>query len=276
MHRRERLDVLTALNVDELIRAFALPSNAVMRAGLWPPARGFARQLQHLDDLVGRDGLAAGARWALRTFTRHVTTIGREQVPATGPVLAVANHPGLTDVMALVLALHRRADLRIVALDRPVLHALPAIRAHLLEVPDGNRIDLIARARRHLRGGGALLTFPAGAIEPDPTVRPSTDGLPGWSRSVTALTRGLSDVLVLPMAVSGVISRTALATPLVRRLPDDESREFAAACLQVLVPRYRDTDTRVVVGAPFHPAADAPAVVRGRIEQLLREAVPAG
>lgn len=269
MSRRDRLAALTAANSDELVRAFSLPANPLTRALLWPPARRFAHQVQHLDDLVQAAGLPAGARWALRTFTRRVTTIGRERIPAEGPLLAVANHPGLTDVMALVLALESRGDLRIVALDRPVLRAMPAIAERLLWVDDDNRVALVRRARAHLRSGGALLTFPAGSIEADPSVRPSAQGLARWSPSVSALTRGIEGVRLVPLAVSGVISRTALASPAVRWIDDPADREYAAAALQVLFRRYRDTDTRVLVGDPFDPGPQVVAELRRRMAGLL-------
>lgn len=263
-----RLDELTEANVNDLARAFKLPSNAVVRALLRPPARRFARQVRHLDDLVGSEGLAAGARWALRTFTRRVTTIGRDQVPTSGGLLVVANHPGLTDAMALVLALESRADLKIIALDRAFLRSIPAIASRLLWVGAGDRLALIQQARAHLNSGGALLTFPAGTIEPDPSLRDAREALWAWSPSVVALTRGLR-VQVVPMAVAGVISPTALASPLARWLADPADREYAAATLQVLFRRYRDTDTRVLVGQPFTPGVDLPRVLADRMRFLL-------
>lgn len=268
MTRREYLAALTAANTDELLRAFKLPSNRLVRALLTPPARRFAHQLQHLDTLVDADGLAAGARWALRTFSHRLTTVGRERVPSSGPLLAVSNHPGLTDVMALVLALEARDDLLIVALDRPVLRSLPAIAARLLWVGTDDRVALIQRARRHLRQGGALLTFPAGTIEPDPVLREAQGALHLWSPSVATLTRDIDRLSVLPLAVGGVISTTALDAAAARRIDDQQEREFAAATLQVLFRRYRDTDTRVLVGEPFAPGPDLAADVRHRMTQL--------
>lgn len=262
MTRRRRLAALTTANTDDLVRALQLPPNRLVKTLVRPAARRFARQVQHVDDLVATDGLAAGARWALRTFTRRLTTVGRERVPASGPLLAVANHPGLTDVMALVLALEVRSDLRIVALDRPFLRSVPAIAARLLWVSDGDRLGLIQQCRRHLRAGGALLTFPAGTIEPDPSVRVAPpQALRAWSPSVTTLVRGIEGAQVLPLAVSGVISRTALASPLARWIADADEREFAAATLQVLFRRYRDTDTRVLVGEPILAGTNLPAAV---------------
>lgn len=269
MTRRQRLAALTAANTDDLLRAFRLPSHPILRTLLWPPARRFAHQVQHLDDLVAADGLSSGARWAVHTFTRRFTTIGRDRVPASGPLLAVSNHPGLTDAMALILALEVRHDLRIVALDRPFLRSIPAIADRLMWVGAEDRLALIQRARSHLRSGGALLTFPAGTIEPDPTIRTAPGSLQAWSPSVTALTRGIDGLRVLPLAVSGVISRTALASPLIRWIADPKDREFAAATLQLLFRHYRDTNTKVLVGEPFTPGPDLPVEVRHRMDGLL-------
>lgn len=174
MSRRQRLAALTAANSADLIRAFGLPANPVARALLWPPARRFARQVQHLDDLVAAGGLPAGARWALRTFTHSLTTIGREQVPLDGPLLAVANHPGLTDAMALVVALEARPDLKIVALDRQFLRAIPAVAARLLWVADHDRVALIHAARAHLADGALLL-----ALQADPENLDRMEGVVG-------------------------------------------------------------------------------------------------
>ena len=276
MSRRARLHALTAANVDDLLRAFRLPDRAFVRLLLRPPARRFADQLQHLDGLVATDGLAAGARWALRTFTRRLTTVGRERVPSSGPLLAVSNHPGLTDVMALVLALEQRDDLLIVALDRPVLRSLPAIASRLLWVSGTDRLALIQRARRHLHQGGALLTFPAGTIEPDPSLREAQEALQHWSPSLSVLGRGVDGLQVLPLAVGGVISPAALASAAARRIDDRKDREFTAATLQVLFRRYRDTDTRVLVGEPFAPGSDVTADVRRRMRELFTRLAVSG
>jgi hypothetical protein len=56
---------------------------------------------------------------------------------------------------------------------------------------------------------------------------------------------------VLPIAVSGVISRTAHQHRLAKRFADPSEREWAAATLQVLRRRLRDTQTRVAIGEPI-------------------------
>lgn len=81
---------------------------------------------------MAEHGLAAGARREIPTFARSLTTVGRELIPAAGPVLAVANHPGVIDALSLMLALEARHDLKVVALDRPFLRALPGVAARLI------------------------------------------------------------------------------------------------------------------------------------------------
>ena len=154
--------------------------------------------------------------------------------------------------MAIWVALERRSDLKIIASKREILQLLPGISSRLLLVdPEtGGRSRLLREAANHLRQGGALLTFPAGAIEPDPSLRVA-DTLGGWSDSTDLLFRLVPETVVLPMAVSGVISRAAHHHPLARRFADQREREWAAATLQVLLPHLRQAPTRVVVGEPI-------------------------
>lgn len=252
----DRLALLTRANAREILAAFKLD-----RLGrLQPlaeclasfPARRFSRQILRCDDLVGQHGLAAAGRYILGEFTSSTHFEGQQHVPQCGPVLAVANHPGMVDVMAICVALERRPDLKIIASEREILQLIPNIRSRLLFVPPrtGNRSGLLRDAARHLRQGKALLTFPAGTIEPDPSVR-AADSLAGWSGSSELLVRLVPETIVLPIAVSGVISRTARQHPIARRFADPKEREWVAATLQVLCPHLRDTETRVVIGDPI-------------------------
>jgi hypothetical protein len=136
--------------------------------------------------------------------------------------------------------------------EREILRLIPNIRSRLLFVSPrtGSRSGLLRDAANHLRRGRALLTFPAGTIEPDPSVR-VVDTLAGWSDSSELLVRLVPETIVLPIAVSGVISRTAHRHPIARRFADAREREWAAATLQVLFRHLRDTRTRVAIGAPI-------------------------
>lgn len=225
-----------------------------------------------MDAAVGRGGLTAGADLILSRYAGAVTIRGTGRVPDSGPLVVVANHAGTVDAPSLWRLLAVRDDLRIVALDRPFLHAIPHIASRLLYV-DGDahgRSGLVRRVADHLRAGGAVLTFPAGGIEPDPALRPddALSSLATWGASVELLVRLVPGTAVLPVAVSGVISQRMLANPLARRRATPADRELAAATLQVLV---RDRSIRPVVSAgEAMRGAPGTAEIRSAMAGLLR------
>ena len=254
--RSERVEVLTRVCTDELLEAFGLggldrgrrPLELLSRV----PARRLARQVATYDEIVGESGLAAGGAWALGRMARRVEVEGREGVPPEGPLLLVANHPGLADALALFATVPRR-DLRVVAAERPFLEALPNTSRHLIPVSEASpgRSGTVRRATRHLREGGAILTFPGGEIEPDPAVLPgAVEALERWSGSLDLFARLVPGLTVVPAVVSGVLSTTALRNPLtfVRRQPRD--RQWLAASIQMMTPALRNVATRIAFGRP--------------------------
>jgi hypothetical protein len=256
--RSERVEVLTRVCVDELLEAFGLgrlgrgrrPLELLSRV----PAKRLARQVATYDEIVGESGLAAGGAWALGRMARRVEVEGRENVPPEGPLLLVANHPGLADALALFATVPRR-DLRVVAAERPFLEALPNTSRYLIPVSEASpgRSGAVRVATRHLRDGGAILTFPGGKIEPDPAVLPgAVEALERWSESLGLFARLVPGLTVVPAVVSGVLSPTALRNPLtfVRRQPRD--RQWLAASIQMMTPALRNVATRVAFGRPAH------------------------
>jgi hypothetical protein len=250
------LSLLTQANAREILAAFKLDRlGRIQPLADWLasfPARRLSRQILRFDDLVGQQGLAAAGRFILDEFTSSTHIEGQRHVPLCGPVLAVANHPGMVDAMAIWVALERRRDVRIIAAEREILQLIPNIRSKLLFVNPrtGSRSGMLRDATNHLRQGGALLTFPAGTIEPDPSVR-VVDPLAGWSDSSELFVRLVPETLVLPIAVSGVISRTAHQHRIAKCFADPKERDWAAATLQVLCRYLRDTQTRVAIGEPI-------------------------
>jgi hypothetical protein len=256
--RSERVETLTRVCVEDLLSAFGL---GTLRHGRRPlellsriPARCLARQVATYDGIVGESGLAAGGAWALERMTRRVEVEGRENVPREGPLLLVSNHPGLSDTVAL-FATTPRPDLRVVAAERPFLDALPNTSRYLLTVDERSpgRFGLVRTATRHLRGGGAVLTFPGGKIEPDPAVLPgAVEALEHWSASMDLFARLVPDLVVVPVIVSSVLSPTALRNPLTFLRRRKEDREWLAATLQMMTPALRNVTTRVAFGQPVH------------------------
>lgn len=271
----DNLTSLSRANAREMLLAFKLDRLGHLQVlAEWlasVPARRLARKILHFDDLVGRSGLATGGRYFVEEFTGSLCVEGQQHVPRSGPLLAVSNHPGMVDAMAIWVALEERPDLKIIASDRDIFHAVPNIRSRLLLVDPRTRCrsGLVRAAIGHLRQGKALLTFPAGAIEPDPSMRLVTTAA-GWSDSSSVLVRAVPETVVLPIAVSGVISATAHRHPLATRFADPKEREWAAATLQVLFRHLRDTRTRVVIGERiFCDRASVRAEVQAAMAALL-------
>jgi Acyltransferase len=255
--RSERVEVLTQVCVDELLDAFGLGGGVLWRRPLEllsrVPARRLARQVATYDEVVGESGLAAGGAWALGRMARHVAVEAQENVPPEGPLLLVANHPGLADALALFATVPRRG-LRVVAAERPFLAALPNTSRYLIPVSETSptkRFEAVRSVTRHLKRGGAVLTFPGGKIEPDPAVLPgAVEALERWSESLDLFARLVPGLAVVPAVVSGVLSPTALRNPLifVRRRPRD--REWLAASIQMMTPALRHVHTKVAFGQP--------------------------
>ncbi|RZL86953.1 MAG: glycerol acyltransferase [Variovorax sp.] len=279
------VEELTELNVADLLDAAGLPrwrGTPVCRA-LRPAARRFALAASEFDARVGEHGLARGSEWLVKQMTAGLVTSGLAHVPLDGPVVILANHPGMTDTVALFTSLVSRADLRVIASDRPFLRALPNVARQLIFLPleaDGQMLAM-RTAARHLQRGGALLTFPAGDIEPDPAAfgsRRAADALNDWSSSYTLFARLVPATRFVPALVSHVISPDAQRHPLTLLRRSARDKEKLAAALQVALPRYRELVARVAFGPSAGAASDGVemlhALVTARMQQLIRDDRP--
>jgi hypothetical protein len=187
IHMDPRARTLFEVNIDDILQAFGWRGVPALRwlvrhiARL--PALRFAREMTLFDEAVEACGITAAARSHLALYVRGMRAHGMERIPREGPVLLLSNHPGMTDTLALFSSIPR-ADLLAIAVDRPFLRALPFASRSLIFIPDERekRFTAMRRAVTHLRAGGALLTFPAGEIEPDPAALPgAVQALERWS-----------------------------------------------------------------------------------------------
>lgn len=236
------------------------------------PARRLADQVVMYDQLVGSAGMQVGSAWMLGQYVQQFDIVGPAQLPTQGPLLIVANHPGLADTLLLMAAIPR-TDVRIIAAERPFLRALPNTAAHLITVSDEpvSRQAAARRAVRHLRAGGTLLTFPGGRIEPDPAVLPgASEALALWEARITVFLRRVPDLVVVPAIVSGVLSVRALRHPLTYLRRSAAGRQLLAAALQLVFPALRNNRPRLVFGTPLRVAADSSESVA---QALLAEVV---
>jgi 1-acyl-sn-glycerol-3-phosphate acyltransferase len=217
---------------------------------LAPAAHLVARRFVEYDRVLGEQGTHRGASWIVARATGGLEVSGLDHVPPAGPLLVVANHPGLTDAVSLLAALGRE-DAWVVVADYPFLHALRRANQRFLFVRD--RRAGLRRIIARLRAGETVLLFPAGGLEPDPAVRPdaSRDALASWSRSVDLIARRSAGTRVLPALVHGAVSRSAFDHPLVRRRVPARERQRLASLLQLALRGYQRHRVSIRFGAPI-------------------------
>lgn len=248
------LTALTRANLGDLYRAFAVPPMLYPLAAplLEPFAKRFATELLACNGRTAEVGLQRAMLEVVDRFGVTLSVAGVERVPASGPLIVTANHPGLTDAPA-ILACLSRPDLYILSAKRALLEALPAIHERLIVVDSAYPRRTVEQVARHLRAGGALLTFPAGRIEPDPALDPAgaAASLSAWSRSVELFVRCEPRTQVVPAVVSGVITSETLRHPLTALHREPKEKAWLAASLQLMFRRYRRNRVEVRFAAPL-------------------------
>ncbi len=134
------------------------------------------------------------------------------RIPATGPLVVVANHPhGLVDGMIMGEIICRvRPDFRI--LTRSLLTGIPEVAEFMIPVPfphEDNARELGLQMRdetmKHLRAGGAVILFPAGKVAMSETYfGPAIEA--EWNVFTHKIVRS-SKATILPMYFPGGNSR---------------------------------------------------------------------
>ena len=216
--------------------------NSTGRLGLMKRATGYeddmARGMGFFDVMVQRYGL-----------TLDVVGGSLANIPETGPVIALANHPyGILDGLMLGHMLARRRDgFKIMA--HSVFNRAPDLNRHLLPISfdeDKAALALNLRTRKtaleYLGQGGAVGIFPGGTVSTSarPFSRPMD---PGW-RSFTARMIAKSDATVVPIYFDGHTSR----------LFQIASHLHHTLRMGLLIKEFRkrvDTPVRVVIGEPI-------------------------
>ncbi len=275
----EALALLTEINLDDLVRAFGCQDrrrlNSLVRGLFRGPARRFAQQMLRFDELIVERGLAQAACTTEQHYARSVWAYGRRRVPE-GSVLFLANHPGVTDTLAIIAALDRD-DLLVIALDRPFLLSLPNLSHHLAFVTEdpADRAALVRKIARHLRGGGAVLTFPAGRneLDPDLTSR-AVDSLAEWTDSDETFARLAPQAVIMTVNVRGVYWSATARSPFVRLRRSLDDQQLLGSALQLLatvVLGMRPVTIRVEFGAPLRLDKREASVAAGLHASVLGE-----
>lgn len=190
------------------------------------------------------------------------------RLPSTGPLLVAANHPygGIDGLAAIAALLDRRPDLKVIATQS--LAGLEPLRSVLIPVDNfghsasrGGNIVALRQALRHVKAGGALLLFPAGAVSHlDLAHRCVAD--PPWNRTATALLAA-AGAPVAPLYVHGSngagFQLAGLLHPALR-----------TALLPREVTNKRGTCLDLRLGEPIAAERLAALGDPGRVERLLR------
>ena len=253
--RRQIAQIVARESAETLVGRPAGFRIEVVRRLIAPVANHVAGRFVAYDRALGDAGMHLGSEWIVDDATGGLAVEGRERVPARGPLLVVANHPGLSDAVALLAALERD-DAWIVVANYPFLRALRLASRRFLFVSD-DRADLISAFRgivSRLRSGETVIVFPAGGLELDPALSrgAALTSLATWSRSIELLPRLARDTLVVPAAVRGVVSSSAFNHPLARRRDVLKERQRMATLLQLALPaRYRPNRVRISFGVPI-------------------------
>lgn len=134
------------------------------------------------------------------------------RIPATGPVVVVANHPsGVVDGMIMAEIVNRvRSDFKI--LTRSLLTGIPEVEQFMIPVPfphEDNARELGLQMREetmaHLKAGGVIILFPAGRVAHSETLfGPAIEG--EWNVFTHKMVRA-SGATIVPMKFEGQNSR---------------------------------------------------------------------
>ncbi len=180
---------------DEIFFALGLGRRGFLRRSLgWVfalPTRRFARFMTAVDAAMGEGGSPAGCRVMMESLQVKIDARDLENIPIDGPVMILANHPGAYDSMAIGSLVPRR-DLKAIVTGTRLYDSLPNLRPNVFFVSrdPGENMQTLRDAIDHLRGGGLLLQFGSGKIEPDPATDPVGDEVfAQWSSSVEIMLR---------------------------------------------------------------------------------------
>jgi hypothetical protein len=246
----------------EIWKVLGLPPDTrlryVLNPLLWTPLRRFADKAAKFDRTVASYGFREAAREALPGFIDRLEILGQQQVPTSGPLLVVSNHPGSADGLAIAASLPRN-DLKVVVSALPFIRSLPNSAQHFIytdPLEPHKRMEVVRSSVRHLRDGGALLLFPRGKVEPDPAWLPGAmESLSRWSASLGLIARSVPEAKIVTTIVSGVLARGSLRNPLTRWPKDPRQRQLLAEIIQVvqqiLLPYGIKVSTRLSYGAPI-------------------------
>ena len=201
-------------------------------------------------------------------FYRRVDVVGAERIPRGGPLIVAANHHNaLVDGVLLLSTIPRRlvpvakAPLFSNPLIGPFLRLIGALPVHRRQeggTDPARNAALFAASTRTLQREEAILIFPEGVSQPEPTLMPLRTGAARMLLAAEAA--GVSSVTLLPVGLMfhepgtfrtgwAVVSvgepvATAEAVTLARAEPEEAARRLTARLGEALRGLIADVDDR--------------------------------
>ncbi|MCA9838339.1 MAG: hypothetical protein KC422_15590 [Trueperaceae bacterium] len=265
------LNLLLDANLNDLYRAFAIPQ-AWRPLAKWiflVPARRLAQRLIRFDNDIARVGLKEAAKSFLVYLGTEVKIEG-SVLQNSGPLILAINHPGLADILA-VLGFLDRADIKIIAAERPLLRALPNLAQSLIFLTEASQLrpSNIREAKRHLEQKGCILLFPKGAIEPDPLLHPrdAMDCVTKWASSLGIFSTLHRETQMQAAILKGIRHPKSFSHPLVRLRRDPKEKDWLAATLQLLLKRYQNQAITLSLSPAYDQVEDVLEAAKAIIRQ---------
>lgn len=253
-------------------------ANAVLAPLFVLPTVFFVLRLMEFDRRLKRDGVPPAMGWVLSRYYGGMSLIAG-MVPPSGPVLLAGNHPGLGDLPALSVAAGRY-DLVAVAKRRELTEEMSGVLGRCIVIDDSlrSRAEAVRSIVRTLRAGGAVVVYPAGEIERDPSVfTTASEFLGKWPPVLDAIHRRLEReglrVPVVPVYTEGVHHVPPVLRRLVHAGRTQKSREGRAALSTMITRRARRYPVRIAVGEAVYLEASQQAAQPRSITTMIRAAL---
>jgi hypothetical protein len=233
------VDVITEVLFNQLLNVMGMKRpnlfSKILFSILSKPAKRMSAMLVELDRNIAEKGFNQAMIQFKDNFVTSVDLRGAENVPEQGPLLLICNHPAAYDVIIVAACIHRD-DLKALASDIDLIQKLPNIANHIIPVPYqiSSRLQTVRASINHLKSGGALLIFPRGDVEPDPTISPGAEqSLNGWSPSLELFLRKVPQSISTVAIASGILSKRWFKNPLIRLWKKYEQRQKVAEIFQI-------------------------------------------
>ncbi len=270
---QEKIDLIS-INTDMFVEAFRVENRWInwgLKKLLKSAASDAAELGSHYESLiVEHQSTKEASIWLANTLANSWQATGTERVPTSGPLLLVANHPGMGDAVS-VFATNPRRDIHTFVKVRAMLSALPNFVKTCVVLDEERPRGALRQTIQLLKQEKTVLLFPRGEMESDPNIYPdeARASLADWSASVNMLMRKVPNATLLPVAIRGVVSQKAINHPLTRLYRNPANRDYMAATLQLIAPGRFDFDVHVQYGHPLRGAEATLANAQAQMARML-------